>query len=184
MYGTDRTSGVAARMLFRPLVIQRLVKRIGLGIGAMLLSLSTAHAGVVDYLATSLGGSLWRYDYTINNTTPSIGFDELTVYFDVATFRLLSNAIAPIDWDPLVVQPDAGLPTNGFFDALNLDGLLGDGASVSGFSVSFEYLGAGRPGAQAFDLLDSSNFIVVNSGTTERRDGSPAIPEPDRKSVV
>jgi hypothetical protein len=48
-------------------------------VGGAHLPLSVAWAGVVvDYTAKSLGGNLWRYDYTIDNPTPSLGFDEVT----------------------------------------------------------------------------------------------------------
>lgn len=151
------------------------LRRTALYIGAVLAPLSMAHAGVVDFTTTSLGGNLWRYDYTINNETPSIGFDELTVYFDVNDYELLSSPVAPDGWDPLIIQPDPGIPADGFYDVLKLDGLLGQGVSVSGFSVSFAYLVDGTPGAQSFDLLDSSDFSVVYAGTTTVLS---AVPEP------
>ena len=159
-------------------MIRGRLKLAGLVLGAVLLPLSIAKAGVVDYTATFLGANLWRYDYTINNTTPSIGFDELTVYFDGNKYVLLTDATAPAGWDPIVVQPDTGIPADGFYDVLKLGGLLGDGASISGFSVSFTYLAAGTPGAQPFDLLESAGFSVVYSGTTGQPAGPSPVPEP------
>ena len=159
-------------------MIRGLFSRAALTLGALLVSISAAHAGVVDYTATPLGGNLWRYDYTINNTTPSTGFDGLTVYFDVNAYELLTDLVAPVNWDPIAVQPDGGIPSDGFYDALNLGALLGDGASLSGFSVSFTYLRAGAPGAQRFDLYDSKNFSVLLSGTTSQPDDPRRVPEP------
>ena len=149
---------------------------------AILLS-STAHADLVQYQVTSLGANTWRYDYTINNTTPSAGFDELTIYFDPSKYSLLNSPVAPAGWDPLVIQPDTGIPADGYFDVLNLGGLLADGASFTGFSIEFTYLLNGTPGSQSYDLYDSSDFILVGSGRTT---GAPTndVPEPDTLALM
>lgn len=159
-------------------MIRKFTWPIAATIGAMLLPLSVAYAGVVDYAATSLGGNNWRYDYTVNNTTPSIGFDELTVYFDISKYELIWTPTAPAGWDPILVQPDAGIPADGFYDVLSFDGFVNSGASISGFSVSFAYLSTGTPGAQPFELLDSSAFSVVYSGITQPLGSLPPVPEP------
>ena len=158
-------------------MIPRFLEQAVLAFGSTLLPLSMAHAGVVDYVATSLGGNAWRYDYTITNTTPPIGFDELTVYFDVGKNGQLNAAIAPTGWDPIVVQPDPGIPASGFYDVLSLIGRIGDAATVSGLSVTFTYLAAGSPGAQPFELLDATGFTVVYAGMTT---SASAVPEPER----
>jgi hypothetical protein len=145
----------------------------------LVLPASIAYAGVIDYTATPLGGNLWRYDYKVNNPTPSLGFDQLTVYFELGKYELLADPTAPVGWDPLVVQPDPGIPSNGFYDVLNLAGPLADGLSVAGFSVNFAYLGAGTPGSQPFELLDSAaGFTPVFSGTTVLPTVPPPVPEP------
>lgn len=161
----------------------RLFDRVVLTLGAMLVPLSMAHAGLVDYATTPLGGNLWRYDYTINNTTPSTAFDELTVFFDVNSYELLSAPTAPAGWDPIVVQPDTGIPASGFFDVLSLGGFLADGQVLTGFSLTFAYLGPGTPGEQRFDLLNSADFSVTLSGTTTQP-GAVPIPEPGTALLV
>ena len=158
-------------------MISRFLEQAVFAIGSTLMPLSMAHAVVVDYVATSLGGNAWRYDYTVTNTTPSIGFDELTVYFDVGKYGQLSAAIAPTGWDPIAVQPDPGIPASGFYDVLSLSGHIGDDATVSGLSVTFAYLAAGSPGAQPFELLDAAGFAVVYAGMTTP---ASAVPEPER----
>jgi hypothetical protein len=162
----------------------RFLSRAALILGAAIVSLSTAHASVVDYGVTSLGGNLWRYDYTVNNPSPSLGFDEVTIYFDPTKYSLLGTPVAPAGWDPIVVQPDAGIPSDGFFDVLNLSGSLAAGDSFSGFSVSFTYLLTDTPSAQSFDLINSSDFSVVNSGSTTNPMGSTQIPEPASLALV
>lgn len=148
--------------------------RLVLAAGAALLPFSAVHAAVIDYVVTPLGADNWRYDYTITNSSPSLGFDELTVYFDINKYDLLSSPVASAGWDPLLVQPDPGIPADGFYDVLKLSGLIAEGAKVSGFSVSFSYLVAGTPGSQPFDLLNSSSFTVMQSGGTVQM---AAVPE-------
>lgn len=165
-------------------MIRGLLTRVGLTLGSVLVPLSMATAGVIDYTTTSLGGNLWRYDYTINNTTPSIGFDGFTVYFDVNSFELLTGATAPANWDLLVLEPDTTLPADGLYDALHLGGPVGDGVSLSGFSVSLTYLGAGTPGAQPFELYMSDPFAVVYTGETSELRDPGQLPEPTSLALV
>ena len=143
----------------------------------------SVHAMAVEYTVAPLAGGSWRYDYTITNIGLPATFDELTVYFDVSQYTLLANASAPSGWDPIVVQPDAVIPSNGFYDALSLAGAPGD-ATLSGFSVSFAYLGSGTPGAQLFELIDSSDFSLVQSGTTQLQGPVIAVPEPSTLSLM
>ncbi|MEO8444764.1 MAG: hypothetical protein ABI567_07150, partial [Gammaproteobacteria bacterium] len=49
---------------------------------------------------------------------------------------------------------------------------IASGQSVSGFAVSFTWLGAGTPGAQTFQIYDASTFGLLGSGTTT------AVPAP------
>jgi MYXO-CTERM domain-containing protein len=44
------------------------------------------------------------------------------------------------------------------------------GGGVSGFAVTFDWLGTGEPGAQPFDIVDPDTFEPIYSGTT--------VPEP------
>lgn len=150
-------------------------------VGAMC---SQARAGYVDFAATALGGNLWRYDYTINNTGPSIAFDELTVYFDSASYALLSGPSAASGWDAIAIQPDSGIPADGYYDALSLGGLVANGATISGFSVSFEFLGAGAPDVQRFEFLNSNDFSVVLSGSTSPTAPVNQVPEPSSTALI
>lgn len=164
-------------------MLQKFARRLATVVGTILLLPSLAFAGIVNYSATSLGGNLWRYDYTINNMSPSLQFDELTIYFDVNRYDLLSAPTAPSGWDPIVVQPDIALPADGFYDTINL-GPLGTGTFIDGFSVSFAYLSAGTPGPQTFDLLDSSRFLLVYTGSSEKIDDQFPVHEPSALAMI
>lgn len=157
---------------------------VALSIAALLpMSVTTSHATVVEYNVTSLGADAWRYDYTIKSIDTTKPFDDLTVFFDVAKYDLLSDPIAPSGWDPIVVQGDPSIPADGYYDAFRLSGLVTDLADISGFSVSFIYLVAGTPGAQTFSLLDSSDFSYIQFGTT-RLGGAVAVPEPSIAALL
>ena len=160
-----------------------LLYRLWLMLGAALFPFSMAQATVVEFDATSLGGNLWQYSYTITNTSPSLSFNELTVYFDYGRYSSLSLLAAPVGWDPIVIQPDTGIPADGYYDVLNLSGPLAPGESISGFSVSFSYLATGVPGAQPFDLIDASTFALVYAGTTSAATVA-AVPEPETYAMM
>jgi len=164
-------------------MIRRVFRFVAVAFSALGFALSAAHAGIVDFSVTFLGGSSWRYDYTINNTTPSAGFDELTIFFDSTKYANLTNGIAPFGWDPLLIQPDTGIPADGYFDVISPTGILADGVTVSGFSVTIDYLVSGAPGAQPFDLIESRSFAVLSSGRSVDPNAS-TVPEPGSLALV
>lgn len=57
----------------------------------LLMSISWAHATTIDYTATQLGATRWRYDYTIHNDTLGGALDEFTIYFNENLFANLAN---------------------------------------------------------------------------------------------
>ncbi len=132
---------------------------------AMILA-TPAAATTIVYSATSLGGTSWRYDYSVTNDSLSVAIAEFTVYFALGSYANLAIAAAPSGWDPLVVQSDADLPADGFYDALTLEGGIALEATLDGFAVTFDYLGPGTPGAQAFEVVDPVSFAALDTGTT------------------
>jgi hypothetical protein len=149
-------------------------------LAAALLLSATAHAGIIEYDVTNVGGSTWRYDYAVTNDAQASGLGEFTIWFARDLYASLGFPTAAADWDPLVIQPDPALPADGFFDALALGASLALNATLGGFSVSFDWLGTGTPGAQAFDFIDPVTFAVLESGVTRQRvmpDPTP-VPEP------
>jgi hypothetical protein len=136
-----------------------------------------AHAVAISYDLASLGGNQYQYDYTVTNNTLASDLNEFTVFFDLGLYENLSVSASPANWDSLVVQPDAGLPDNGFFDSLALAGGVAPGATLGGFSVLFNWLGAGTPGSQSFDVVDPDSLATLESGHTTPREVA-SVPEP------
>ena len=142
---------------------------------------ATAHAKV-QFVATPLAGSTWRYDYSIVNDGP-FSLSELRVFFEPTTFAALSVlATPPGEWISSVRQPDPGIPADGsvtwfsrFFGPL-------PGETVAGFSVAFTFTGDGVPGSQEFVFIDPRLSEVVAGGFTEPL--PPAIPEPSQVALL
>lgn len=137
-----------------------------------------AQATELSYTATNIIGNQWRYDYTLANNTLSNPIDEFTIYFDLGQYGNLTSPAQPAGWNSVIAQSDVFLPAPGFFDsAANLTGLL-PGGTLGGFSVEFDWLGVGSPGAQSFDIIDSTTFAALESGTTTAATPVVAVPEP------
>jgi len=145
-----------------------------------LLSLSySANAVYIEYELNLVNGNTYQYDYTIFNDDIAAGIEEFAIYFDYNTTENLAVMASPVVWDSLVIQPDTGLPDDGFFDSLALASPIALGGSLGGFSVQFDWLGASRgPGAQAFEVYDA-NFDIVASGST-----TSSVPEPATLAMI
>jgi hypothetical protein len=148
-----------------------------LAAAALALLVATAWADApsvtVEYAASPLGGGRWQYTYTVENPALGRPVEEFTIWFGYDAYRNL--ALATPDppaaaWNEVVVQPDPVLHDSGFYDALTRTVGIPVGGSEGGFAVTFDWLGAGTPGAQAFDILDPVTFQPVYSGMT--------VPEP------
>lgn len=148
-----------------------------LALGAASFIAYDADAASISYNVTNVAGNSWRYDYTVANSTLGAPLEELTIYFDHTLYRNLAVADSPVEWDSLVVQPDLALPDDGFFDSLALLTGIAPSVSLSGFSVSFNYIGQGVPGAQYFEVVNPTTFAVLESGTT-------AVPAPSAGALL
>ena len=134
--------------------------------------MAAASATTIQYSVQNLGGNSWEYSYTVNNDSLSVEIEEFTIIFDVGLYENLAVTDSPAGWDSFALDPDPGLPEDGIFDSCSSDIFcLGGGAGIAptgilgGFSVSFDYLGVGTPGGQAFEIVDPATF-EVDSGTT------------------
>jgi hypothetical protein len=148
-------------------------------LATLVLSASNlADATIIYFDVTEIDASTqrWQYDFTVENNTLAAAITEFTVFFELGQYANLTIVASPASWDSLVTQPDPALPDDGFFDSLALAGGIAPGATLGGFSVSFNFLGVGTPGPQSFDILDA-DFNVVDSGRT-RPNGMVAVSAP------
>lgn len=154
------------------------IRRLGLGAAlAGALTMTTgANALNISVTTTHLSGSTWQYDYVLSGQTFNTN-EGFTIYFDYNLYGALSNAtVANADWEPFTVDPDNGIPDDGFFDAL----ALVDNASLTDpFSVDFEWLGSGTPpGNQrvtTYIIGEDESFTETPAGTTG---GTGRVPAP------
>ena len=141
------------------------IHKIGIVFCSLLLSCNL-YAAQIQYSLTNINNNVWQYDYTVNNTTLASDIEQFSIVFDIDQYTNLSTSLTPAGWDALVLQPDADIPDDGIYDALALGSGIGLGEILGGFTVEFEYLGAGIPGAQAFTIVDRNTFATLESGTT------------------
>jgi len=154
---------------------------------ALLLGAATLAAPVCSGAASisasfhQLTGSQWSADFVVtgDGAPPVIG--DFTLYFPETSFAALSLGASPAGWDSIIVQPDVALHSPGFFDSLALGPGIGNGASVGGFQVKFNFLGTGSPLPLRFDINDA-NFHAVYSGLTTT--AVAAVPEPETALLV
>jgi hypothetical protein len=143
-------------------------------LAAAVLASTAARAVEIAYFAQNEadpapGHDRWTYHYQLDEFPYDAGYG-FTVYFDPDLYSDLDpSPHAPGEWDPLTVEPDAGLGDEGFYDAEAIFDL--PRTSVV-FTVSFRWLGAGSPGAQPFEVREPEpSFAVIEDGTT-------VLPEP------
>lgn len=145
----------------------------------LLLPLPAANATIINYSATALGGTHWRFDYSIHNDTLGKELDEFTIFFDENLFANLSNATGPSGWDLLLIQPDTAIPSAGFIDGLMTGGGIAIGEILGSFSLTFDYLGSGSPGSQQFSIVDPTSFNELDRGMTRLSSPPGVLPLPD-----
>jgi len=151
-----------------------------------ILSGGDLRAAKVQFVATPLASSTWRYDYSIFNDGPFLA-SELRVFFEPTTFAALSVLATPVatppgEWITFVQQPDPNIPADGFFFAFNRFFAPARGETVSGFSVGFTFTGDGVPGSQEFVFIDPRFGGIVARGFTEPL--PPAVPEPSQVALL
>lgn len=130
-----------------------------------LMALAPAFAVPVQSTITPQGSNLYTFSYTVNNETGQ-ALQELSIYFDHQYYANLQLISSPANWDPIVIQPDVFLYSDGFVDILALGTGLNPGGMLTGLSILARYSGPGMPGAQNFEFVDPDTFAVLSSGQT------------------
>jgi hypothetical protein len=147
----------------------------------LLLAAHPVGAVQINYDLVSLGGTSYRYEYTVTNdgslgATPIEWFDILfdPSLYDETSLTIVTPDPPASDWDETFLQPGLLVPVD--YDAYAKSGGITNGTSVSGFAVQFSWLGTGTPGAQPFEVYDTSTFALVGSGSTTNI--GAVVPEP------
>lgn len=136
-----------------------------------------AKAATISYEITNIVNNRWQYSYSVYNNSLANDIDEFSIFFDVNFFENLTISNVPLNWDPLLIQPDSFLPDDGYFDALALGAGIAPGSTLGGFIIEFDYLFSGPPGNQYFEIRDAISFDLLESGNTVLTGAS--IPEPN-----
>ena len=127
----------------------------------------------VRYEAADLGAGQWQYTYEVKNLGIADGIGEFTIWFDYGKYSNLQIKTPnppSANWNQVVWQPDPVLHDAGGYDAIANSLRITLGQSVSGFAVSFDWLGTSTPGSQYYEIINPSNFQTIESNWT--------IPEP------
>ena len=128
----------------------------------------TAPPDPVRAVVQSLGGTRYRYDYTLTNDVNlplellDIGFDPQLYAEDSLT--IVSAPGLASSWDQFVLA--SGIDVPAVFTLAALGGGLLPGDTLSGFAVEFDWLGGGLPGAQSITVYDAATFSALYTTTT------------------
>jgi hypothetical protein len=128
----------------------------------------------IRYQTSDLGSGNYQYTYDVANISLTTPIEEFTIWFDFGLYKNL--AIRTPDppasnWSEIVIQPEPVLQDDGAYDAKALGLGIGIGQIVTGFAVSFDWLGdAVMPGAQFYEIIDPVTYQTIDSGYT--------VPEP------
>ena len=73
---------------------------------------------VTDVADATPGQDLWEYSYQVTGVTFALG-QGFTIFFDRALFSQLQSPppFVNADWDPIAIQPDLALNSDGLYDA-------------------------------------------------------------------
>ncbi len=166
-------------------MVRRMLSAVGVVLVLVLGIAARADATVIHFQATDLqdvvaGEDLWTYDYVVSDFV--FAADQgFSVYFDPLLYaNLQARAPGGADWDPIAIQPDIVLPSDGFYDAL----ALVNGASlVDPFGLSFAWLGTPgtTPGSQTFTINQfdpTGNISFLETGLTVSATTTNPVPEP------
>lgn len=124
------------------------------------------------YETTDLGLGRWECTYDVENISLSVPIEEFTIWFDYDLYDnlIVTTQATPAGWDQSVWQREPVLLDDGGFDAAALVSGIDISQIVGSFSVSFDWLGTGRPGSQYYEIIDPTDYHTIEDGWT--------VPEP------
>jgi len=154
-------------------------KRVSTGL-VLVLCLGAAGLGVpktqIWYSTEDLAGGRRQYNYEVANISLTTPIEEFTIWFGYGLYDNLALATPPVlplgGWDETVIQPEPVLEDDGAYDARALTGGIEVGWTDGPFVVAFDWLGAGEPGSQFYEIINPLTLETIDSGMTK------LIPEP------
>jgi hypothetical protein len=132
----------------------------------------------IVYSLENSGPGQWKAVYEVRNISLAEPIREFTIWFDYGLYSNLSiEKPSPLNtaWDEIIYNPYLQpplAPFNGCYDALALDEGIAAGQFVSGFAITFDWLGSGLPAVQRYEILNPQTFETLAQGQTVY------IPEP------
>ena len=157
--------------------------------GAVVLQQSTsAFATTIRYEAIDLAdtsiGDLWQYRYQISDHI-FLANEGFSILFDEALYIDLEDPVLPPngDWLTFSLPPDPLLPNPGRYDGLALVDIA---SLVDFFTINFNWLGAGSPGSQPFEIysVDANGNIADDVETGLTIPMQISLPEPDSLALL
>jgi uncharacterized protein (TIGR03382 family) len=127
-----------------------------------------AAALVITYQATDLPnvpgpGDRWQYSYQISGG--SFGaFGGFNVLFSPALYSNVQGTPPSPNPDWVVTTTPPFPPADALYTAT---ALVSNPSLVGPFTVSFDWLGAGSPGSQPFEVFDETGFLPSEGGLTQ-----------------
>lgn len=112
----------------------------------------------ITYSLEELGSSRWKATYQVYNQGETVDLEWFSVYFEYGFYDGLTiETPSPLSeqwdqkaWDPFLIDT---LPFSGIYDAATTLSAIKPGDSVSGFSISFDWLGETPPtGGQPIEI--------------------------------
>ena len=124
------------------------------------------------YETADIGSGRWEYVYTVENIGLSAGIEEFTIWFDYGLYDhlVITTPETLLEWNQIVWQIEPVLEDPGGYDALATNLNIAVDTELSGFSVSFDWLGIGEPGSQYYEIINPDTFATIEDGYT--------VPEP------
>lgn len=171
-------------------------RRFAVGAAALAVALWAGSAGAIkiEYTLTDIGlpGTDYRYVFNVINDG-SLGAGVAVQWFDIEFPGPNYLAGSPYDEFSLAIvtgdppasawleQTLGSVPAlqAATYDAAAVGAGIAVGASQGGFAVEFDWLGAGVPGAQEFNIYDPVSGFIVESGWTVEAPPAPTpVPAP------
>jgi len=146
----------------------------GVALGFLFAASGFSAKTQIIYETSDLGSGQWQYTYEVRNIGLTETIEEFTIWFDFGLYKNLATQTPDppaSNWSEIVLQPEPVLQDDGAYDAKALGPGIGIGQMVTGFAVSFNWLGdAVVPGPQFYEIIDPDTYETIDSGWT--------VPEP------